>query len=267
MVLPLDRRGFLVCNSILAASFVSATRADAKTAPRPAPRREGPWPGFPQQDPALVKEIVGASHGNLARVKELTAAHPALANAAYDWGFGDWESALGAASHTGNKAIAAVLLEHGARLDLFAATMLGMEQVVRAMIAARPGVERTGGPHGISLLDHARAGKHEALVAFLGSLEGAGPVQTGEITPAELASYLGTYRVEGGGTLEVIEQRGRPALKADGGAARALFKDGEHLFFPAGAANVRVTFTMRQGRAVRIEIAEAEWAVGATIQG
>jgi hypothetical protein len=52
--------------------------------------------------------MVGASHGNLARVNELVLAHPALANAAWDWGFGDWETAIGAASHVGNKQIAAV---------------------------------------------------------------------------------------------------------------------------------------------------------------
>ena len=38
-----------------------------------------------------------------ARVKELVTTHPHLANAWWDWGFGDWESPLGAAAHTGRR--------------------------------------------------------------------------------------------------------------------------------------------------------------------
>ncbi|MDX1388593.1 MAG: hypothetical protein R3344_05360, partial [Acidobacteriota bacterium] len=58
-------------------------------------------PEFPSQDPELVREIVGASHARLDDVTKLVTASPALAKAAWDWGFGDWESALGAASHMG----------------------------------------------------------------------------------------------------------------------------------------------------------------------
>src|SRR5690349_17384360 len=70
---------------------------------------------FPRQDPEMVQEMVTVSHGNLARVKQLVEAHPALARAAFDWGFGDWEDALGAASHTGRYEIAELLIKNGAR--------------------------------------------------------------------------------------------------------------------------------------------------------
>jgi len=60
--------------------------------------------------------------------------------AVWDWGFGDWESALGAASHVGNREIAEYLIAHGARPSLFSATMLGHLDVVKAFIAAQPGV-------------------------------------------------------------------------------------------------------------------------------
>ena len=43
---------------------------------------------------------------------------PALLNATWDWGAGDFETALGAASHMGNRESAGVLLARGARLDL-----------------------------------------------------------------------------------------------------------------------------------------------------
>ncbi len=61
---------------------------------------------LPQQDPTLVREMVGVSHGKIDRVKELLQQMPRLANAAIDHGFGDWESALGAASHVGRRDIA-----------------------------------------------------------------------------------------------------------------------------------------------------------------
>jgi len=53
---------------------------------------------------------VVVAHFNLARVKELVGRHATLAKAAWDWGFGDWETALGAASHVGNRDIAELLL-------------------------------------------------------------------------------------------------------------------------------------------------------------
>ena len=52
---------------------------------------------FPQQDPTLVKDAVGASHGNFARIRELVEKQPAMARASIDWGFGDWETCIDAA--------------------------------------------------------------------------------------------------------------------------------------------------------------------------
>ena len=51
---------------------------------------------------ALAPQRVTVSHGNSARANELLTLHPTLANAAWDWGFCDWETALGAASRMGN---------------------------------------------------------------------------------------------------------------------------------------------------------------------
>jgi hypothetical protein len=53
----------------------------------------------PRLDPELVREFVGKAHGDLGRVRELLQAQPRLVNAAWDWGGGDWETALGAAAH------------------------------------------------------------------------------------------------------------------------------------------------------------------------
>ncbi|QYR21599.1 ankyrin repeat domain-containing protein [Paenibacillus sp. sptzw28] len=112
--------------------------------------------------PELVKEFVGNAHGDLDRVKTLLKEEPGLINAAWDWGGGDWETALGAAAHMGRKDIAQFLLDHGARIDLFAAAMLGKTDIVRAMLADNPGLKYIPGPHGIPLLNHAEAGGVDA---------------------------------------------------------------------------------------------------------
>ena len=110
----------------------------------------------------LVQEFVGKAHGDLNRVQELLAQEPALINATWDWGGGDFETALGAASHMGRKDIANFLLQHGARLDIFAAAMLGKLEVVKAALTAFPDALKTPDPHGIPLIAHAQAGGEEA---------------------------------------------------------------------------------------------------------
>jgi len=127
----------------------------------------------PALDSKLVEEFVGNAHGNFVRVKELLEAEPNLVNATWDWGGGDFETALGAAAHMGNKPIANYLLEHGARLDVFAAAMLGKLDMVKAALAAYPDALDTPGPHGIPLIVHAEAGGEDskAVLEYLQSLE------------------------------------------------------------------------------------------------
>lgn len=123
----------------------------------------------PALSPELVQEFVGKAHGDINRVKELLEQQPALINASWDWGAGDWETGLGAAAHMGRADIANYLLERGARLDIFAAAMLGYLEVVRAILAARPAARTAPGPHGIPLSAHAKAGGEAAaqVLAFL----------------------------------------------------------------------------------------------------
>ncbi len=119
-------------------------------------------PRPPSLDREMVREFVGVSHGNFERVRALLEMEPALVNAAWDWGGGDWETGLGAAAHTGRRNIALYLLERGARLDLFAAAMLGKLEMVKATLAAFPEARHVRGPHGIPLLVHAEMGGEEA---------------------------------------------------------------------------------------------------------
>ncbi len=126
----------------------------------------------PQIESGLVKQFVIAGHGNLDKVKEMLAAQPALINATWDWGGGDFETALGGASHMGRADIARFLLENNARMDLFAAAMLGRLDIIKAAAAAFPNILRVPGPHKIPLIAHAEKGGADAVavVEFLRTL-------------------------------------------------------------------------------------------------
>ena len=110
-----------------------------------------------RQDLNMVWEFVRAGHNNLDKVKALLAIDPMLIFSAWDWGKGDdgeWETALGGASHTGNREIARYLLSQGARIDCFCAAMLGERDVVLALLAANPAIASCKGPHGYTMLYH-----------------------------------------------------------------------------------------------------------------
>jgi hypothetical protein len=100
----LRRRHFLSSVALLAAPMgvLRAVPLTAQGTLDATTRRVTPSSDdFPRNDPARVQSVVGASHGNLDLVRALVSEQPALAKASWDWGFGDWETPLGAASHTG----------------------------------------------------------------------------------------------------------------------------------------------------------------------
>lgn len=115
----------------------------------------------------MVKEFVVSAHGNLEKTKQMLADHPGLLNATWDWGGGDFETGLGGASHMGNREIAEYLIGRGARMDIFAAAMLDKLEVVRALMQAFPGIEKSLGPHKIPLAAHAQRGKAERVIEYL----------------------------------------------------------------------------------------------------
>jgi len=121
---------------------------------------------------SLVEEFVRVAHSDMERTRELLEQEPGLVNSSWDWGGGDFETALGSASHMGRPDIANYLLENGARLDLFAAAMLGKLDIVRAALNIYPEAINIPGPHGIPLLDHAKFGGEaaSAVYEFLQSL-------------------------------------------------------------------------------------------------
>lgn len=153
---------------IFAALAVPGAAAQAPAGQQPAPNvpnRPDPLP------PTLVREFVGKAHGDLAATKSLLAETPGLLNATWDWGGGDFEMGIGGAGHMGNREIAEFLIGQGGRMDIFVAAMLGKLDIVKAMLAAYPGLLHSKGPHGIPLMVHARkgGGPAEPVVAFLES--------------------------------------------------------------------------------------------------
>jgi ankyrin repeat protein len=122
-----------------------------------------------RQDLDLVKAFVAAGHSdkNLDRVKEHLSQNPKLVYASWDWGGGDWETALGGAAHTGSRQMARYLLSQGARVDSFCSAMLGERGVVTALVSADPSVVSARGPHGYTLLYHVASSGDVAMADLL----------------------------------------------------------------------------------------------------
>lgn len=120
----------------------------------------------PALPPELVKEFVSAGHGNLDRVKEMLASEPGLLNASWDWGGGDFETALEGAGHMGHRDIALYLVSKGARLNVFQAAMLGDLELVKLILRLHPEARSSKGPHGLDLIHHAKKGGDKAMAVL-----------------------------------------------------------------------------------------------------
>ena len=255
----MHRRSFVSMASLFGLSSL-VTRAWAQPAAPPAILAADV---FPAQDPGPVKEVVGASHGNFARVREIVEKQPAYARASIDWGFGDWETCIDAAAHVGNKPIAEFLLAHGARPTIFSAAMMGQLDAVKAFVAARPGIQKSLGPHGITLLSHARAGGKdaEAVVEYLKSVGDADmPIPTQPLAPVDRDALTGKY-VYGTGPRDyftVDVQRDQLGIDRPGGPARRfLLHTGNLVFFPSGVPTVTIAFARDGNKVTRLTVADA----------
>jgi hypothetical protein len=260
--MPLSRRAFVSLTSALPALGLAwVPRLAWSQAPPPTPFSA--VDAFPAQDPAVVKELVGASHGNFARVKEIVGKQPAYARASVDWGFGDWETCIDAAAHVGNRPIAEFLLSHGARPTIFSAAMMGQLDVVKAFIAARPGIQQTYGPHGITLMSHARAGGKdaEAVVEYLKQVGDADvPIPTQPLAPADRDVLPGKYAYGQGPRDHFIVDVQRDQLGIDRPSAptrRFLMHTGSLVFFPSGVPTVQIAFAREGGTVTQLTIASA----------
>jgi hypothetical protein len=176
----LTRKRFLINSGVAIAGILCGRGVlrsqPGSTASVPSPQSADNVPDFPEHDPpidrARVKRFIVAGHFNLPAVEKMLAEDPTLINGAIDWGNGDFETALGGASHMGRRDIAEFLLAHNARMDIFAATMLGKIDIVKAAVTAFPNIVHVPGPHKIPLIAHAEKGgaAAAAVLEFLRSL-------------------------------------------------------------------------------------------------
>ena len=125
----------------------------------------------PPQEPAplpipLVKEFVIAGHGDFTKVQDMVKQTPNLIYTKFDWGNGDYEAAIEGAGHVGNKEIANYLIESGSRVSLYVLTMLGKTELVKPILEAYPALIHAKGPHGFTLLHHAKVGGKDGEELF-----------------------------------------------------------------------------------------------------
>jgi hypothetical protein len=224
---------------------------------------------YPAIDESIVSEVVGVSHFDLARLKILVDARPELARATWDWGFGDWETAIGAASHAGRKDIVAYLLTKGARPDIFTFCMLGHYTAVKSMIESEPGVQKIAGPHGISLLQHAKTGlsadsktnndEAKKLIGYLESLGDADSPEYKTMDEPEKSKYVGDYKYGEGahqGFSIKLNMRKIISLGKIGKSGGALYKVGDNGFIYNGTTSVKISFAFQDDKVVSLTLSE-----------
>ena len=167
-----------------------------------------------------------------------------------------------------------------ARPDIFTYTMMGMLKAVQEIIETVPGIQSHTGPHGITLLQHAKnrledktisetdkAGVNK-VISYLELLGNADMKPKNlDATEEEKKKYLGEYRF-GDGENEVfivdLHRLGFVQVARKGSAGRKLNKVGDNSFSPAGAASVKIIFTIKDNKAVSLSIHEPEPLVIAT---
>ncbi len=92
-------------------------------------------------------------------------------------GGGDFETALGGASHVGYIELVNYLVENGTQMNLLTFCLLGKTDMVKSMLASYPALLIMKGPRGFSPLDYPIQGEANAL-EIKKYLESLGAVET-----------------------------------------------------------------------------------------
>lgn len=229
---------------------------------------------YPSIDDEIVSDVVGSSHFNFEHVQELVNHRPELARANWDWSFGDWESALGAASHVGRRDIAEFLISKGARPNIFTFAMFGNYEIVKSMIEAMPILKSTDGPHGISLLRHAKAGlrsktlseaqqtNSHKLIDYLEEINESLPQPDYiEMTEADQQKYLGDYKYGEGekdGFSVKLNMRKMLSLGKLGKFGGGLYQKAPNVFLYNGVTSVEIIFDVVDNKVKSLTVHEPD---------
>ena len=133
---------------------------------------------IPSQE--IIDQFVGNAHGNFTVVKDLLEKYPTLINTTATW----YETAIQAATQTGQEDIVNYLLEHGAENGICTAAMLGNFDSVQEYLEKDHILIDARGAHGIPLLYFPVIHAHQHIADFL-LQHGADPnaASPGGITP------------------------------------------------------------------------------------
>lgn len=232
---------------------------------------------YPAIDNELTYGVVNAAHFDLEKVKSLVTNRPELANATWDWGFGDFETAIGACSHTGRRDIAEFLMSYGARPDIFTFAMLGKLNSLKEIIETIPGIQIHRGPHGITLLKHAQNrlankdinGEDKSNIAkVIKYLDKLGNANEGALSLALTSEdknlFLGDYKYGESETETFnvgpysLDPSNFIRITRKGLPGRLLHKIGENTFSPTGAPSVKIIFEIKEKQVVSFTIYEPD---------
>jgi len=153
----MDRKSFIKKNLIISGLLVSAPMAVLANKNSQEALFEA----------ELIREFVFAAHKSLDETKRIIEKYPLLLNCTNQAKKGDFETAIGGASHMGRRDIADLLVAKGARLDIFNYAFLGYDDFVKKLLKDHPQLLNAPGPHGFTLLHHAQVGKRKALADWL----------------------------------------------------------------------------------------------------
>jgi hypothetical protein len=141
--------------------------------------------------------------------------------------------------------------------------MLGFTDVVKAFVAAQPGIQRTLGPHGIPLLAHARAGGQRAAdtLTYLEGLGDAGvTLKVMPLAADGKQKYLGQFASERASLQLVcrLNNAGNLVVDLQAGEARSANRVihflGDDEFFPSGVPSVRLRFVLEREKATSVTL-------------
>jgi hypothetical protein len=259
---------------ILAVSIPSITYAKSIYEPiNEQNNKKGLSNRYPAIDDEMANEVVGKSHFDLDRVMELVDKRPELSRATWDWGFGDWESAIGAASHVGRRDIVEYLLSKGAKANIFTFAVLGAYETVKSMIEFYPSIQENYGPHGISLLQHANAGlrmqekmsseqisNSKKLISYLENLGNADGV-TFLDEPQDKELYLGDYKYgegENEGFSVKLNMRKMLTFGSIGNFGGTLYKVKDHEFRYNKFPTVSIGFQFENDKVISVTVKEPD---------